>query len=308
MMKVWLKLRAPERLLDRYRAVQGAELALLAIAAICGLALATPRTVRATLSALRVEAAANTSGTPSAQTATPVILELFTSEGCSDCPPADRLLYALKQTQPVQGAEIIPLEQHVDYWNSEGWRDPFSSSQFTFRQKDYVYAFNLPTPYTPQMVVDGTAEFVGTDKESALAAIAKAARVPKASLRIEQQSDPGLTARSLTLRVSLAPLGASNPKHGADVLLAVTEDNLVSNVTRGENAGAHMNHFAVVRELRILGRVGSTSGFSATPDLALADNWKRQNLHVVVFVQDRSAKRILAASTLSLYGIGSTHP
>jgi hypothetical protein len=302
-MRIWLKLRALERLLDRHRTVKGAVLALLAIAAIYGLALAITRTVEATHSALRVEAAAK----PSAQTATPVIVELFTSEGCSDCPPADRLLYALEQTQPVPGAEIIPLEQHVDYWNSEGWRDPFSSSQFTFRQKDYVYAFNLPTPYTPQMVVDGTAEFVGSDKGSALAAIAKAARVPKASLRIEQHSDAGPTARNLTLHVSLAPLGASNPKHGADVLLAVTEDNLTSNVTRGENAGAHMNHFAVVRELRVLGRVDSTGGFSATPDLALADNWKRENLHVVAFVQDRSTKRILAASTFSLYEIGSTH-
>jgi hypothetical protein len=306
-MTIWLKLRALERLLGRHPAVQGAVLALLAIAAICGLALAIPRTVEATHSAPRVEAAAKTSLTPSAQTATPVIVELFTSEGCSDCPPADRLLYALEQTQPVPGAEIIPLEQHVDYWNSEGWRDPFSSSQFTFRQKDYVYAFNLATPYTPQMVVDGSAEFVGSDKGSALAAIAKAARVLKANLRIEQHSDAGPTARNLTLHVRLAPLGVSNPKHGADVLLAVTEDNLASNVTRGENAGAHMNHFAVVRGLRVLGRVDSTGGFSATPDLALADNWKRENLHVVVFVQDRSTKRILAASTLSLYEIGSTY-
>jgi hypothetical protein len=102
------------------------------------------------------------------------------------------------------------------------------------------------------------------------------------------------------LSVSLAPFSGWNTKHGADVLLAITEDSLSSNVTAGENAGAFMNHRAVVRELRVLGRVDSSGAFSAAPDLSLARNWKRENLHVVAFMQDRSTRRILGASMLCL--------
>lgn len=275
-------------------------LAVLTMSVIAAIVLPISLAGHATRSALQFEAVAKISNAAPPQSATPVIVELFTSEGCSDCPPADQLLYTLEQKQPVPGAEIIPLEQHVDYWDYEGWRDPFSSSQFTLRQRNYVYAFNLPTAYTPEMVVDGTAEFVGSDRNRALAAIAKAALVPKANLKIEGLSDANSNARNTHLRVSLALLGALHPKHGADILLAVTEDNLASNVTRGENAGVHMNHLAVVRQLRVLGRVDSEGSFLAAPDVTLAENWKRENLHIVAFVQDRSTKRVLGASTLSL--------
>ena len=250
-------------------------------------------------SALQGEALGEKVAQAPAQSASSVVVELFTSEGCSDCPPADRLLYELEQTQPVPAARIIPLEQHVDYWDSEGWRDPFSSSRFTLRQKDYVHAFNLPSAYTPEMVIDGTTQFVGSDRNRALAAIAKAALVPKANLQIEELSAPKPDARNMQLRVKLTP-GASTPKHAADVLLSVTEDYLASNVTRGENAGARMNHLAVVRELQVLGHLDSSGSFSEAPDVTLAGTWRRENLHVVAFVQDRSTRRVLAASTLSL--------
>ncbi len=275
-------------------------LLLLAISGTCGIAFPVPMAGRATGKAPGVRSTEGISEPQPAQPANPVIVELFTSEGCSDCPPADRLLYLLEQTQPVPGAEIIPLEQHVDYWDHEGWRDPFSSSQFTLRQRNYVYAFNLPTAYTPQMVVDGAAQFVGSDAHHLLPAIAQAARTPKANLQIQQRADTASNPQSVLLRVSLAPFSGWNAKHGADVLLAVTEDDLPSNVTAGENAGAHMNHRAVVRELRVLGRVDSAGAFSAAPDLSLARNWKRENLHVVAFMQDRSTRRILGASMLSL--------
>ena len=275
-------------------------LLVLAASGIFGIAVLVPTAEHAAGKVPGVRSAPAISAPRPGQPANPVIVELFTSEGCSDCPPADRLLYSLEQTQPVAGAEIIPLEEHVDYWDSEGWRDPFSSSRFTSRQQNYVYAFNLPSAYTPQVVVDGATQLVGSDSHHLLPAIAQAARAPKAHLQIQQRAGAASGPQSLLLRISLAPLSGWNAKHGADVLLAITEDNLASNVTAGENAGAHMNHLAVVRELRVLGRVDSSGAFSAAPDLSLAGNWKRENLHIVVFMQDRATRRILGASTLSL--------
>ena len=115
---------------------------------------------------------------------TPVIVELFTSEGCSSCPPADQLLAKLESQQPVAGVHIIVLSEHVDYWDRLGWRDPFSSAQFTNRQQDYARLFHDDGPYTPEMVVDGTTGFVGNQSADALRAITQAARTDKSSVRI----------------------------------------------------------------------------------------------------------------------------
>src|SRR5271155_17292 len=95
----------------------------------------------------------------------PVVVELFTSEGCSSCPPADALLQQLAQQQPIPGAEIIALEEHVDYWNHEGWNDPFSSSEWTLRQQDYAAVFKNDV-YTPEIVLNGH-QFVGSDSRKA---------------------------------------------------------------------------------------------------------------------------------------------
>src|SRR3954468_6648160 len=105
----------------------------------------------------------------------PVLVELFTSEGCSSCPPADRFLMRLENEQPVPGAEIIVLGQHVDYWDQQGWRDRFSSSQYTERQNQYAESFGNDQVYTPEMVVDGRREFSGSDESKAFKAIAESA-------------------------------------------------------------------------------------------------------------------------------------
>jgi len=234
------------------------------------------------------------------QAAAPVVVELFTSEGCSDCPPADRLLAQLDQNQPVPGARIIALEQHVDYWDHLGWRDPFSSAQFSRRQEDYVGAFHINSAYTPQMVVDGSAQLVGSDQRAAFAAIAKSSHTARASIVIEQAGPAPSDAPSLPLRVRLDSVPGANVAAGSDVILAITEDNLSSNVTNGENSGSKLSHRAVVRDMRVLGRVSGDGSFAAGADVKLAKDWKRENLHAVAFLQQRSSRQILGAAEISL--------
>jgi hypothetical protein len=113
----------------------------------------------------------------------PVLVELFTSEGCSDCPPADALLARLDATQFVPDAQAIVLSEHVTYWDHQGWRDPFSLEELTARQEQYVRRFGLDSSYTPQMVVDGAAQFVGNDPRALSRALATAAAAPKKRLR-----------------------------------------------------------------------------------------------------------------------------
>lgn len=229
---------------------------------------------------------------------TPVIVELFTSEGCSSCPPADAVLSRLDQTQPVAGAEVIALSEHVDYWNYIGWSDPFSSAAYSARQESYAAALGRDGVYTPQMVVDGQIEFVGSNQSKAQEAIARAARLPKAQVEITRtQTD----ARLIKFAVKIA--GAPTVSSGdlAEVLFAITENGLSSNVARGENSGRRLAHRAVVRELRALGRVDpSTKSFAGETSVLIADGWKRENVRAIVFVQERAHRRILGASSVSL--------
>jgi hypothetical protein len=233
----------------------------------------------------------------------PVIVELFTSEGCSSCPPADAVLERLQRTQPVAGAEVIALGEHVDYWNYIGWSDPFSSAAFSARQETYARALGQQdSVYTPQMIVDGQAEFNGSAMNKAVEAIAKAARSPKADVRIvipetKDQKDN----HKVRLSVSVKKLPPVDRGDVAEVILALTEDKLLSNVTRGENSGRKLAHTAVVREMSQLGRVDpATKAFDSEKTVAIADGWKRDDLRVVVFVQERAHRRVLGAAVLNL--------
>src|ERR1700728_732060 len=125
----------------------------------------------------------------------PVIVELFTSEGCYSCPAADRLLGRLEQMQPVPGAQVVAIEEHVDYWNELGWTDPFSSPQYRARQNDYAVAFHSNNIYTPQMVVNGQTQFVGSDMNRAYHEIGAAAQ--SATTAIDLKSIPNSTDSQL---------------------------------------------------------------------------------------------------------------
>ena len=133
--------------------------AIAALAAVVALTIFSPRYLRT--------ASVEARPASDAVARTPVLIELFTSEGCSDCPPADALLEKLDRTQPVSDAEVVVLSEHVNYWDDGGWRDPYSLQEVTTRQGDYASRFRLDGPYTPQMVVDGNKEFVGSDEHRA---------------------------------------------------------------------------------------------------------------------------------------------
>jgi hypothetical protein len=238
----------------------------------------------------------------SMQPRTPVLVELFTSEGCSSCPPADRLLSDLARSQPVRGAEIIVLSQHVDYWNDIGWADPFSSPQFTQRQNEYAHSLANGRIYTPQMVVDGQQEFVGSQKGKALAAIELATRNSKGQVRISQVTPTsGGAAGAANLQINVSDLPKLAPGEGGDVWLALTENNLQTKVLRGENAGQELSHDGVVRVLKRIGTVSaSIPTFSGHQALRLKEAWRREALRVVVFVQLHQGRRVLAASSVPL--------
>jgi hypothetical protein len=239
-------------------------------------------------------------------TRVPVIVELFTSEGCSSCPPADAMLARLEHTQPVSGARVIALSEHVDYWNNLGWVDPFSSPQFRARQNDYARAFGVDSVYTPQMVINGRAQFVGDDLKRASSEIEQASKQPSAVIQLQPARNPKEHELiDLIVRVvDLPPIRVTAKKDGApvQVLLAVTEDNLSSDVQHGENSGRRLRHVAVVRSFGLIGNLDPREKptLSIRNTLKLSSNWKRQDLHAVVFLQERATQRILGAESVDL--------
>jgi hypothetical protein len=228
-------------------------------------------------------------------TTRPVILiELFTSEGCSSCPPADALLAKLDNPDAIEGVEIIPLALHVDYWDDLGWTDPYSSVDFTKRQRDYATAMRERQVYTPQMIVAGRAPLVGSEEETARREIAAAAKHPcDASIDLRASRGEG------RLHVALAIAHLPARKEAADVILAITEDELKSNVARGENAGRTLDHTAVVRSLQSVGAIDpARDAFMRDLDVKVDPAWRMEKLHVVAFVQESKLGLILVARSI----------
>jgi hypothetical protein len=229
---------------------------------------------------------AQSNGAPASHKA--VVVELFTSEGCSSCPPADALLGQLRDDKALNGIDVIPLGFHVDYWNYLGWQDRFSSHAFSQRQEQYASKLALNGAYTPQMIVNGTDQFVGSNSGQAHAAITRAAAA-------QSLATIDLSAAQDKLHVNVRSSG----KGDGDVLLAVTEDNLTNKIGAGENGGRVLRHSAVVRDFRVLGKLNAGNFQSEVP-LKLDKDWKRADLRVVVFVQDAGSTKILGAAAVKL--------
>lgn len=223
----------------------------------------------------------------------PVLVELFTSEGCSSCPPADDLLARLDALQPISGAQLIVLSEHVDYWNHDGWVDPFSSASITERQSSYERVLGVNSPFTPQFLVDGTAQLQANDAQKVLAALQQARSTPKIAVRLLSAAVQNANPLVIQGRVEA---DANPEKHKADVLVAVALDHAESQVARGENSGRHLSHVAVVADLTKVGKLESGKSLAQDFRVKLKLPAPAKTIRLIVFVQESGLGRVLGAA------------
>jgi hypothetical protein len=252
---------------------------------------ALPLLVLAT--ALRLAVAADL---PHSSSPVPVLVELFTSEGCSSCPPADALLRKLDGMQPVPGALAIVLSEHVDYWNHDGWTDAYSSSFFTDRQENYARRFALSGPYTPQMVVDGAAQLNGSSAPD----VGKALETARAHTKIPIQISAVTVVNPKELRVHLAvdALPADFKARKADILIAVALNHAESHVLAGENKGRDIQHVAVAESINKVGTVEKGKSFDRDVSVKVKSTADAANLRLIAFVQAPDSGEVVGASLL----------
>lgn len=216
----------------------------------------------------------------------PLVVELFTSEGCSSCPPADALLAQLEKQGTFNGRPIIVLGEHVTYWNGLGWHDRFSSEAFTERQQEYARRLGVAEIYTPEMIVNGRTEFVGNDPDALQKAFATADDSPTDPVTLDVSHD------------NVAHVSVTDAPQDSHVFLAITETNLTTSVRAGENKNRELHHAGVVRELRDLGKANGS--FSSNVPLKLDPSWNRANIRVIAFTQHGNAGPIDGAASTPL--------
>ncbi len=215
----------------------------------------------------------------------PVLVELFTSEGCSSCPPADALLRQIDGKRIETGQRIIALSEHVTYWNRLGWADPFSFDALTQRQNDYGESFHLDDVYTPQIVVNGDRQMSGNDGRAVQQAVqAQHGGLPvKVEILAIEAPDKAIQSRGVHVRYSVS---GSLPQQGLDLYAALADDQDTTQVRRGENAGRTLMHVSVVRSLVRAERVKAPKqGAVLLPLPEPAGAEYAGGRHVVVFVQ-----------------------
>jgi hypothetical protein len=225
---------------------------------------------------------------------TPVLVELYTSEGCSSCPPADALVDELARLQPVEGVEVVALGFHVDYWNSLGWADPFSSADHSARQALANEALGRDGVFTPQVLVNGRRSLVGSDGEALRRALGRERERSPASVALSARA----SGDRLELSVAVDGPTAVAAGEAAEVWVAVTEAGLSTEVRRGENAGRTLRHAPVVRRLLRLGQLPSSGPL--TTSVELPAGWRRERLKAVAFVQERKGRQVLGVAAAPL--------
>ncbi len=213
-----------------------------------------------------------------------VVLELFTSQGCSSCPSADRLLGTYTSNE-----NVIPLSFHVDYWNRLGWKDPFSSKEYTKRQYNYSSALNANV-YTPQLVINGEAEMVGSDANKISATIQKI---------ISQEHNAELSIKSVNYEDGKANISfdASGNISNAVLNIAIVEKKTTTDIKAGENSGATLDNFNVVRNFKTIGKInnGNNTSFIDVPP-----NTNQNNFSVVIYLQDKANHKISTGAQATL--------
>jgi hypothetical protein len=207
------------------------------------------------------------------------VLELFTSQGCSSCPPADRLLgsYTSKEN-------VIVLSFHVDYWDRMGWKDPFSSKEYTQRQYDYASALHSDV-YTPQLIVNGQSEMIGSDTDKISNAIKKV---------FAEQTDASLSIKTVKAENGKADISfdvSGNTGHSV-LNIALVEKKTITDIKGGENGGVVLTNYNVVRNFKTINKVENGSNASAI-DIPSSSDLK--NMSVVLYLQQKKSNKILAA-------------
>ncbi len=239
---------------------------------------------------IQAKAASNSSKTP-------VVLELFTSEGCSSCPPADHLLQSLDEKQPFSGADLVVLSEHVDYWNSGGWVDPYSSRLFSARQRSYAEHFGLDSVYTPQVVVDGQRETVGGNAVEIRSAVEAATHAEKVALTLANAVRDG---NRIKFHLTSADLPGAEGR--VTVYVALAENKVRSNVAGGENGGRSLTHVAVVRAFSSVGTVEGGSSFSKDVTIPVPSSGGSSGFRVVAFLQNDKSHKIIGATYEKIQG------
>jgi hypothetical protein len=224
---------------------------------------------------------------------TPILVELFTSEGCSSCPPADAWLQHLDTSQPIPGAQLIVLSEHVDYWDHDGWKDPFSSSTFTDRQNAYARVLGISSPYTPQVIVDGKTELQLSDSRQIGQVLQSAAKAPQVTVSISAIKLEGNPPTVLRAHIDA---DATKAKHSADIYAAVALDHAESQVLHGENGGRRLTHTAVVLQLIKIGKVDRGKTLTTDLQAKLKPGADTANLRLIVFAQEPDLGTVLGAA------------
>ena len=254
------------------------------------------------LLALLLIALAPRGGSGEAAKAAPptAIVELFTSQGCSSCPPADRLLSKLARDPRFQG-KVIPLSFHVDYWNHIGWTDPFSSSRWSQRQQLYAgRVFHTNRIYTPQVVVNGRSECVGNSEGQVLGRISDALAAEPAG-QVSLEVEPPTPDGHVRVKVGAKLAKAAGPGD-LDLWVAIYESGLSTAVGAGENASRTLHNDRVVRRFEKAFTLSSEAGAAKSGDIVLGldKRWKPENLGVAAFLQNPATLAIQGAAARDL--------